>query len=159
MPAPNRTELRTFILARFNRDEFGFLCNDYFPDFYRDYEGVDTPLRNLAEALVAHCERHDQLERLRSAIHAERPQPYEATFGEFIAAEIKIKPRNPRQIFLSYAHQDEAFARRLQADLRVQGVPLWVATSSILPGEKWAAAIDRGNLVAAWVRCVDGPVL
>lgn len=144
MPAPNRTELRTFILARFNRDEFGFLCNDYFPDFYRDYEGVDTPLRNLAEALVAHCERYDQLERLRSAVHAARPQPYEATFGEFIAAEIKIKPRNPRQIFLSYAHQDEAFARRLQADLRAQGVPLWVATSSILPGEKWAAAIDRG---------------
>lgn len=144
MPAPNRTELRTFILARFNRDEFGMLCSDYFPDFYRDYEGVDTPLRNLAEALVAYCERHDQLERLRSAVHAARSQPYEATFGEFIAAEIKIKPRNPKQIFLSYAHQDEAFARRLQADLRAQGVPLWVATSSILPGEKWAAAIDRG---------------
>lgn len=144
MPAPNRTELRTFILARFNRNEFGILCSDYFPDFYRDYEGVDTPLRNLAEALVAYCERHDQLERLRSAVHAARSQPYEATFGEFIAAEIKIKPRNPKQIFLSYAHQDEAFARRLQADLRAQGVPLWVATSSILPGEKWAAAIDRG---------------
>jgi len=29
MPAPNRTELRTFIVERFKRDELGILCNDY----------------------------------------------------------------------------------------------------------------------------------
>ena len=144
MPAPNRTELRTFILARFNRDEFGFLCSDYFLDFYRDYEGVDTPLAKLAEALVAHCERRSHLEQLRYALHAARTKPYEASFGAFITAEVLTKPRNLKQAFLSYAHKDEMLARTFAAELRAAGLAVWIAADGIQPGEKWAEAIDRG---------------
>ena len=103
MPAPNRTELRTFIVERFKRDELGILCSDYFLDFYRDYEGVDTPLTKLAEDLVAHCERRSHLEQLRYALHAARTKPYEASFGAFIPAEVLSKPRNPKQAFLGSA--------------------------------------------------------
>lgn len=144
MPPPNRTELRAFILERFNRSEFGLLCNDYFPDFYRDYEGADTPLATLAEALVAHCERRSHLEQLRYALHAARPQPYVDSFGAFIAAEVISKPRNPRQAFLSYAHKDETLARTLATELRAAGLTVWIAADGIHPGEKWAEAIDRG---------------
>lgn len=99
MPAPNRTELREFVVKRFSRSELVVLCSDYFPDFYRDHEGRDATMSSLAEALVAHCERRDQLERLRYAVHAARAQPYEASFGAFIAEEIRVKPRSPSQIF------------------------------------------------------------
>ena len=144
MPAPNRIELRTFIVERFKRDELGMLCSDYFLDFYRDYDGTDITLTTLAEALVAHCERRSHLEQLRYALHAARTKPYEASFGAFIAAEVLSKPRNPKQAFLSYAHKDEMLARTLAAELRAAGLAVWIAADGIQPGEKWAEAIDRG---------------
>jgi formylglycine-generating enzyme required for sulfatase activity len=52
--------------------------------------------------------------------------------------------RNPRQVFISHAHQDAAFAQRLAADLRTRGWPVWLAPDSIQPGEKWVEAINRG---------------
>ncbi len=144
MPAPNRIELRTFIVERFKRDELGMLCSDYFLDFYRDYDGTDITLTTLAEALVAHCERRSHLEQLRHALHAARTKPYEASFGAFIPAEVLSKPRNPKQAFLSYAHKDETLARTLAAELRAAGLAVWIAADGIQPGEKWAEAIDRG---------------
>ena len=47
--------------------------------------------------------------------------------------------------FISHAtHEDGAFANRLASDLESLGVESWIAPKSILPGEDWAAAIERG---------------
>ncbi len=144
MPQPDRIQLRDFIVDHFNRDELGLLCTDYFPDFYRDYEGTNILLTPLVNALIAHCERRDLLDNLRAAAHAKRTDPYERAFGRPRITEVKVRPRNPRQVFISYAYEDAAFARRLAQDLRAAGLAVWIAPDSIQPGELWAKAIDRG---------------
>ena len=50
----------------------------------------------------------------------------------------------PRQIFVSHAHQDAAFAQQLATDLRQQGWDIWIAPQSIYPGEQWVTAVNRG---------------
>ena len=52
--------------------------------------------------------------------------------------------RNPRQIFISHAHEDADFAQRLASDLQERGWPVWIAPNNIRPGEKWVEAISRG---------------
>jgi formylglycine-generating enzyme required for sulfatase activity len=54
------------------------------------------------------------------------------------------RQRNPRQIFISHATPDAEIAHRLAADLRADGWNIWIAPDSILPGEKWVEAINRG---------------
>lgn len=48
------------------------------------------------------------------------------------------------QVFLSHSTADAKFAARLANDLRLAGIPVWKAPESVLPGEKWVAAIERG---------------
>jgi hypothetical protein len=48
------------------------------------------------------------------------------------------------QIFLSHSTRDAEVAARLAADLREVGLPVWKAPESILPGEEWVEAIQRG---------------
>lgn len=52
--------------------------------------------------------------------------------------------RNPRQIFLSHAHQDAEVAQKLAHDLEAHGYDVWIAQDSIRSGEKWVEAINRG---------------
>jgi len=144
MVSPTRIELRDFILDRFSRGELGLLCTDYFPDFYRDYAEANTPLTQLANALIEHCERRDKLDNLRAAVHHLRADAYEKQFGRPRLTEVRIQPRNPRQVFISHAHEDAGFGRRLAQDLRDAGLQVWIAPHSIQPGELWARAIDRG---------------
>ena len=61
-----------------------------------------------------------------------------------IPAEITPAGRDPRQVFISHAHQDADFAHRLAADLDSAGWRAWIAPESIQPGEKWVEAISRG---------------
>jgi hypothetical protein len=49
-----------------------------------------------------------------------------------------------KQVFISYAKQDAQFAHRLSGDLRRLGVQVWIAPESILGGEGWVSAIERG---------------
>ncbi|MBN1119457.1 MAG: SUMF1/EgtB/PvdO family nonheme iron enzyme [Anaerolineae bacterium] len=48
------------------------------------------------------------------------------------------------QVFLSHSTVDAEFALQLATDLRSAGVPVWKAPESILEGENWVAAIERG---------------
>lgn len=48
------------------------------------------------------------------------------------------------QVFLSHSKTDRDFASRLANDLHAAGFPVWKAPESILPGEEWAQAIERG---------------
>jgi hypothetical protein len=45
--------------------------------------------------------------------------------------------------FISYAHQDKAFARRLHADLQDHGVRCWFAPKDLKTGEKFRVRIDE----------------
>ena len=49
-----------------------------------------------------------------------------------------------RQVFISHAEEDADFANRLADDLMRLGMPVWIAPESILPGESWVRAIERG---------------
>jgi formylglycine-generating enzyme required for sulfatase activity len=49
-----------------------------------------------------------------------------------------------RQVFISHATQDGEFAHRLAGDLQRLGITIWIAPDSILPGESWVKAIERG---------------
>ena len=45
--------------------------------------------------------------------------------------------------FISYSHQDEAFAKRLHADLQDKGVRCWYAPEDLPIGEKIRVGIDQ----------------
>jgi len=49
-----------------------------------------------------------------------------------------------QQVFISYAIEDADFAQRLADDLKRLGARVWIAPESILPGESWIDAIERG---------------
>ncbi len=48
------------------------------------------------------------------------------------------------RIFISYSRDDEAFARRLAADLDRLGADIWIDVDDIPPGMKWSTAIQQG---------------
>ena len=137
-------ELRDFIIEHFSREELLTFCVDYFRDFYEEYEGVNTIKSALARDLIEHCRRREQVDNLRVALQQARPTPYESAFVRIATAPVKAKPRDPRQVFLSHAHEDAAFAQRLLGDLRAEGLQVWMAPDSIQPGENWVRAIGRG---------------
>lgn len=45
-------------------------------------------------------------------------------------------------IFISYAHEDEAPARRLYEDLKRAGAKPWLDKENLLPGQEWKMAIE-----------------
>ena len=139
-----RIQLRDFIVEHFNRAELWLFCHDFFFDFYKDYDGTNLPLTTLALRLIEHCENRDAVAHLRANLQRQRPQPYADAFGTLRVPEVKAQPRNPRQVFLSHAHEDADFAHRLAADLRAAGLAVWMTPDSIQPGESWVSAIDRG---------------
>jgi TIR domain len=47
-------------------------------------------------------------------------------------------------VFLSYAHEDAAFAQQLIADLDAAGHACWIDTSSLKGGDEWMIAIAEG---------------
>jgi len=49
--------------------------------------------------------------------------------------------KDPPNVFLSYAREDEGQARRLFEDLRMAGLSPWFDKDSLLPGQKWKSAI------------------
>lgn len=142
-------EIRKFIVERFSDGELENLCFDYFPAVYQDFADSMTKGRKV-QLLLDYCQRRGRLPDLLATLERERPQVYKEKFPStpFVETPI-IKPtipieRNPRQVFISYAHQDAQFAQRLANDLKAKGLEIWMAPDSIKPGEKWVEAINRG---------------
>src|SRR5205807_2043804 len=64
-----------------------------------------------------------------------------------------MPPRNkrsswaPQEVFISYAHQDLLFVRKLAADLRRRGIRTWYSKRHIVGAQQWlddiGAALDR----------------
>lgn len=149
MTEPIHVRARKFLQQFFNDEEITTLCFDYFPQVYNNFmPGMDR--NRKAMALVSYSQRTNRLEELLAALERERPRDFPKHFAEqphHIESESQRKTaikRNPRQIFVSHAHQDAEFAQRLAEDLRANGWETWIAPDNILPGEKWVEAINRG---------------
>jgi hypothetical protein len=140
--------IREFLLQRFNDSELTQFCFDYFLNVYHDFSDSWSKGDKI-QALLEHCLVHGRFPDLMAALERERPAAFK---GYFSAPARLAKPksppvavrRNPRQVFISHAHQDAAFARRLADDLKAYNGPVWIAPDSIQPGEKWVEAINRG---------------
>ncbi|MCA9919413.1 MAG: TIR domain-containing protein, partial [Anaerolineales bacterium] len=142
-------KLRQFINKHFGPEDLRTFLFDYFRSVYDDLTDGLTKSRQIA-LLLEYCHKYKKFPDLLAAIQRERPffQPDDYVQGEKAPTATPQPPasitRNPRQIFISHAHQDAEVAQRLAHDLEAHGYDIWIAMESIRPGEKWAEAIDRG---------------
>ena len=141
----DRSRLRQFMIESFNDDELADLVFDYFPNA-RGSLGEGMTLGQKVRTLIDFTDRHDRLDHLVVVVERLRPEAY----CNFFQTDLDLPPepataaRDPNKLFISYANPDADFAIRLAADLRQRGFDVWMAPDSILPGEKWVAAIERG---------------
>jgi formylglycine-generating enzyme required for sulfatase activity len=141
---PSTADIREFLTGAFSDEELATLCFDYFRDVYDDFASGMTKGQKI-QLLIERCERRGVLPNLFAAIQRARPEQYKERFPQVeIQLERPRLERDPRQVFISHAHQDASFAHRLAKDLQKHGWRVWIAPDSIRPGEKWGEAIDRG---------------
>lgn len=141
--AEDRTQLLQFLESHYTLDGLKTLCFNLFIDF--DNLGGDTKNAKGRE-LILHLERAGRTADLLAQLGREKPRAYEREFAKAPPVPpIPVRPnRDPRQVFISHAHEDDVFAHRLAADLRGEGWSVWLAPDSIAPGETWVDAINRG---------------
>jgi len=142
----DRAELRKFLIQFFSDLELEELCFDYFPEL-RDEFTLGMNKSQKVIALIDYAERRGMTTHLLTTLDQLRPVAYRERFPP--VTHIPATPagkidRNPDQVFLCHANQDAKFARKLADDLRENGVGIWIAPDSIVPGEKWVDAINRG---------------
>ena len=123
----DRVRLYEFILDHYSLGELKDLC------FYLGvvYDDLDGPGRkDKARELVEYMARRTRLDDLRAVLGQQRPEQYAAT-GQRPGLRLPpdspaatgqrpvLQPaaRNPRQVFISHATADAAFAQRLAVDL------------------------------------------
>ena len=143
MTQPDTNQLHHFLVDHFNLEELKTLCFNLGVE-YEDLggEGRSDKARELVKAM----QRRTRLDHLVAHLSLARPEAYRRRFPEtpFIPPTPARLRRNPRQVFISHAHQDRAFAQRLARDMQARGYPIWIAPDSIRIGEDWPDAIDRG---------------
>lgn len=134
----DRQSLHQFLIRRYDLEGLRTLC--HYLDI--DYDNLDGRTKDiLARELVRYMER---LGRAGELI-AIQTQAEAASSREIVPTErLYHLNHNPRQVFVSHAHQDAAFAHRLATDLEHAGLRVWIAPESIPPGEQWLSAIARG---------------
>jgi hypothetical protein len=144
------SKIREFLRKHFDDEELEALCFDYFAVVHEDFSRGMTKGEKI-QLLLDYCRRQQQMPSLMAALERERATLYQQEF-----ASVPVTPtapptnfqrnlrRNPRQIFISHATADAELAHRLAADLQAEGWAVWLAPDSILPGEKWVEAINRG---------------
>jgi hypothetical protein len=145
---PTTAEIRKFLTELFNDEELTSLCYDYFRDVYLDF-ALGMSKGQKIQRLIERCDHREAIPNLLAAMAAERAAQYDARFGAPVEAVVSPAEqprhgRDARQVFISHAHEDADFAHRLAADLQTHGWRVWIVPNSILPGEKWVDAIERG---------------
>ena len=143
---PTNADLRQFINKHFDVTELNSFCFNYFGEVGEEFPPA-MPKSPRIEMLIGYCQRRGLILNLLTALEKERSELYKRTFSATTVEPTTTSPstiRNPRQIFISHAHQDATLAQRLATDLEAEGYPVWIAPDSILPGEKWAEAVNRG---------------
>jgi formylglycine-generating enzyme required for sulfatase activity len=147
---PTNADLRQFILNFFSDEELETLCFDYFREVRQEFT-TGMIKNSKVMLLIDYCDTRGRLNDLYAALERERSTVWREKFGA-PPVETGRRPvstpmtptRDPRQVFISHATADAAFAHRLADDLRAEGWRVWIAPDSIRPGEKWVEAIERG---------------
>jgi formylglycine-generating enzyme required for sulfatase activity len=143
---PSTAEIRQFLTEAFNDEELTALCFDFFPEVKENFAAGMTKQQKIL-ALLEYCQHREVMPNLLAALQRVRPEQYKRRFPQAQRVETPsetIKPkRDPKQVFISHAHEDAEFAHRLAGDLK-NGWRVWIAPESIRPGEMWGEGIDRG---------------
>ena len=141
--AEDRNALLDFLTRHYTLDGLKTLCFNLFIDY--DNLSGDTKSARGRE-LILHLERAGRLVDLEAVVGREQPRAFEREFRRPPPIPpIPTRPnRDPRQVFISHAQEDDAFAHRLADDLCGHGWRVWIAPDSIAPGETWVDAINRG---------------
>jgi hypothetical protein len=84
------------------------------------------------------------LETVRSALDAGRTVEIEG-LGRFRKTESRyvFEAQNRPRVFVAYAVEDLAYARRLCCALTREGCSPWLDKEKLLPGQNWPRAIER----------------
>jgi formylglycine-generating enzyme len=141
--AEDRNSLLQFLVRHYSLDGLKTLCFNLFVD----YDNLAGDTKNAkARELILHLQRNGRLDDLRGVLARELPRAYSREFEkEPPLPPIPVRPnRDPHQVFISHAHEDDTFAHRLAKDLRSEGWSVWIAPDSIQPGETWVESINRG---------------
>jgi formylglycine-generating enzyme required for sulfatase activity len=142
---PSIPDIRQYLKTAYG-EELDTLCSDYFRDVYENFT-TGMPQQQKIQLLLDYCQRRDQLASLFAALERDRPEQYRQRFASTVVEtrdESPLPGRDPRQVFISHAHEDAGFAHHLASDLKRNGWRVWITPDSIRPGEKWAEAINRG---------------
>lgn len=146
MANPDTADIRQYLTAAYSDEDLTILCADYFREVRDNFTTGMTKTR-MIELLLDYCLPREVMSSLLAALERDRPDQYRQRFGRTAAepGPVAVPPAcDPRQIFISHAHEEDAIARRLAADLRQRGWRTWIAPDSIRPREKWVEAISRG---------------
>ncbi len=141
--AEDRTTLLDFLTRHYTLDGLKTLCFNLFID----YDNLSGDTKNAkGRELILHLERAGRLDDLEAVVGREQPRAFEREFRRPPPIPpIPTRPnRDPRQVFISHAQEDDAFAHRLADDLCAHGWRVWIAPDSITPGETWVDAINHG---------------
>jgi len=139
--AEDRNALLDFLTRHYTLDGLKTLCFNLFID----YDNLSGDTKNAkGRELILHLERAGRLDDLEAVVGREQPRAFEREFRRPPPIPpIPTRPnRDPRQVFISHAH--DAFAHRLADDLCAHGWRVWIAPDSITPGETWVDAINHG---------------
>lgn len=154
--AEDRNSLLQFLVRHYTLEELKTLCFKMFVDF--DNLAGDTK-SSKARELILYLERGSRMAELSPLLGKDKPVAYRREFEKEPPIP-RIPPRRNRdmnQVFVSHAHEDEAFARRIAADLQAEGWSVWMAPDSIMPGETWVEAINRGLEESGYYLLVQTP--
>jgi hypothetical protein len=70
---------------------------------------------------------------------------------ELAGSNVVFQPSGRTQVFIAYAREDRAQARKLYRDLKQQGLEPWMDERNLLPGQNWPRAIERAIEVSDYV--------
>ena len=150
--------VREFVKKQLSSEELVEICHDYFPDVYDEFApGMASSQR--IQLLLDYCQRQGRLDGLLGALRRLQPALYRHYLAPRLTRQLPDEPppvvdrvRNPRQIFISHAHQDRELAQRLAAELirlgaRVANVPITYRARTREEGKKigW-----RDGYTAIW---------
>ncbi|MCP4422681.1 MAG: TIR domain-containing protein, partial [Chloroflexi bacterium] len=132
-------KLRQFIQEYFSPDDLRTLLFDYFRPVHDDLSDGMTKSKQIA-LLLEYCHSYGKIPDLLASLQREKDffEPSDYITGQKIPASAKpaaqtSPTRNPRQIFISHAHQDAEIAQKLAHDLEANGYDIWIAPDSIRP--------------------------
>ena len=76
---------------------------------------------------------------------------------ESVARTRRTRVRRPKMVFLSHAHADRRFLKRLIAVLRSCGIPYWYSKSHLIGAQQWHDEIGRALARCDWFLVVLSP--